>query len=69
MFSRLVAVAVVIDIPGTFLCARSLLGRAAQSDGVLRKVAVLLSQRLVLRLTSSRLRCWVDLVRVATAAG
>jgi hypothetical protein len=63
-----VTVAVVINVPGTLLGSRALLGRMAQSDCVLRKWGALLSLGLILGLASSRLRCLVDLVRVATTA-
>jgi hypothetical protein len=63
-----VAVAVMIDIPGTLLCSRALLSRAAQGNRILRQRRTL-SLGLTWRLTSSRLRCLVDLVHVATAAG
>jgi len=63
-----VAVSVVINVPRTLLDSRALLGRTAQGDRVLRQRGVLLSLGLILRLASSRLRCLVDLVRVATSA-
>ena len=62
------AVPVVINVPGTLLCSRALLSRAAQGNRILRQRGTL-SLGLTWGLTSSRLRCLVDLVRVATAAG
>src|ERR1700722_4468284 len=65
---KLVAVAVVINVPGTLLCCRPLLSRTAQPDCILRETGALLSLG-ILRRTSNRLRQLVDLVGVATVAG
>jgi hypothetical protein len=64
---KLVAVAVVTNVPGTLLCRWPLLSRTTQPDCILRECGALLSLG-ILRRTSSRLRL-VDLVGVATVAG
>ncbi len=63
-------VAVVVNVAGTLLGSRTLLGGTAQGNRVLRVRGALLSLRLLLRLAGRRLRGLAGLgrIRAVTAA-